>query len=105
MLRPANRKRSKIQEAKAAQSYGGKTTPGSGNQWHSKGDIKTDRFLIECKTTLKSSYSINIKTWRKIWWEAISEGRDPFMEIQFENDNTTLIILDKEDFLNLIGRP
>ena len=99
MLRPDNKRRSKIQERRTAQDFGGLTTPGSGNQWHSKGDVKTPNYLIECKTTSKDSYSLKSATWSKIATEALLEGKDPLMEIEFIDRGVSLVVMDKNDFL------
>lgn len=102
MLRQNNKRISKLQEARAATDYGGRTTPGSGNQWHSKGDVKTSDFLIECKTTTKLSYSLKAATWQKIRNEAVLEELYPLMEIEFFGNATTLVVMDKEDFIALV---
>lgn len=101
MLKNNNLKRSRLQESRAARDYGGSTTPASGSQWHSKGDVKTPDFLIECKTTRFTSYNLTSYTWRKISQEAVLENRTPAMEI--EVDGLTLVVLDKEDFRELAG--
>jgi hypothetical protein len=102
MLRQNNHRRSKLQEAKAASDYGGKTRPGSGNQWHSKGDVITPDYLIECKTTTKSSYSLKCQDLLKIWKEAISESKIPVFEIEFSTVGLSYVLLEKNDFLGII---
>jgi len=99
LLRPNNKRASKLQEKKTANDFGGLTTPGSGNQWHSKGDVKTTEYLIECKTTTKDSYSLTSKVWSKIYTEALLESKEPLMEIQFIDRGIELIVMDKNDFL------
>jgi hypothetical protein len=101
LLRPDNHKRSRLQEARAAEDYKGKRTPGSGNQWHSKGDIKTDDYLIECKTTTKASYSLKYQDLLKIWKEAILESRTPLFEIEFSTIGMNFVVLEKNDFLGM----
>lgn len=103
MLRPTNHRISKLQEKKTAASFGGRTTPGSGNQWHSKGDVRTPSWLIECKATAKLSYSLKAETWSKIRTEALLEGRDPLMAIEFIDQDVSLVVLDREDFLALMN--
>lgn len=102
MLRPSNKKLSKLQEAKTARDFGGLTTPGSGNQWHSKGDVKSDQFLIECKTTSKDSYGLKAAIWSKIATEALLEDRTPLMDIEFIDRGVSVIVIDKSDFLQMI---
>ena len=60
------KKRSQIQEKSVAKDMGAKTVVASGAMWFSKGDVRNDKFLIECKTTEKDFYSITIKVWEKI---------------------------------------
>lgn len=69
--------KSRNQEARVARDHGGKVTPGSGNRWFAKGDVKAKRFLIECKTTDKNSFRLELAVLRKIQMEAIAEGKDP----------------------------
>ena len=102
-MRRDNKRVSKIQEARTARDFGGRTTPASGSQWHSKGDVKTNNWLIECKTTSKLSYSLKAETWHKIWTEAISEGRDPIMVLDFETEGVSLVVMSKEDFLGIVN--
>lgn len=102
MLRPTNHKRSRLQERKAATSFGGETTPGSGNQWHSKGDVKTPNYLIECKCTSKDSFTLKADVWQKIATEALLDSRYPLMEILFIDRDVSLVVLDKDDYINMM---
>jgi hypothetical protein len=101
-LRPTNHRRSKLQEKKAAADYSGRTTPGSGNQWHSKADVKSDTELIECKTTMKDSYSLKAADLRKLFGQAVLENRTPVFEIEFSLGGVTCVVLDKDDFLAMM---
>ncbi len=59
------------QEKKVAKAIGGKQVCNSGATAFNKGDVKTDDWLIECKTTTateKASFSI-----KKEWLEKNSE--------------------------------
>jgi hypothetical protein len=99
MLRDNIHKRSKLQERRAARDYNGVTTPGSGNGWKQKADVHTDNYLIECKTTTKKSYSLDIEVFIRLFFQAVIENKDPLMEIEFASHSKTLVIMDKEDFL------
>lgn len=77
-------KASRKQEARVAGDYGGRVTPGSGNQWHAKGDVKAKRFLIECKTTEAASYRLDKATLTKIRIEAVKEGKHPALCIDIQ---------------------
>lgn len=85
------------QEKSVATDFSGKVVIASGALWGSKGDVITDLFLIECKTTGKPSYSLNCeKTWMKIHREASIQGLLPLMVISANgkayvvSDNTFL---------------
>jgi hypothetical protein len=101
MLSPNNHRASRLQERKAARDYGGRTTPGSGNQWFKKGDVSTLNQLIECKTTTKDSYTLKYADLRKIWQEAILEDKCPLFEIYFSSYDRAYVVLDKQDYLEL----
>ena len=71
------------QERRVARRTGGRRQPGSGSQEHSKGDVKTDPILIECKTTNKKSIRVE-KNWLvKISREASAQQRDPVLVASF----------------------
>ncbi len=100
MLKPTNLKRSRLQEKRAARDYDGTVQAGSGNQWHSKGDVRTRNFLIECKTTVHQSYSLARQTWEKIRAEATLDDRLPAMEVDISG--LSLVVLAQQDFLELV---
>lgn len=55
---PRRIKRSRQQEQRGAERLGGRVTPGSGNGWVTKNDVKTDDLSVEYKYTDKKSYSL-----------------------------------------------
>jgi len=75
---------SKRQEKKTAREFGGRRTQGSGNKWHDKGDVKTPKFLIECKTTDAASYRLDKATIQKIQIEAAMAGKEPVLRIDIQ---------------------
>lgn len=66
------------QEKQVAKQLNGKVTPNSGATPFAPGDVKTDKFLIECKTRTDTSKSISIKKeWiEKIRKEALFAGKE-----------------------------
>lgn len=68
------------QENKVAKDVGGKTTANSGATMFDKGDLKTDQFLIECKTKTSNSESISIK---KEWLDKLKD-ESLFMKKKYE---------------------
>lgn len=85
-----------------AKEFGGKQTPCSGGLWFAKGDVKTEQFLIDSKTSTKGSFSIPEKMWKKIAREALLSRRIPMLSVKYGVDNTEVVVLDKYDFINLI---
>ena len=92
-------KRSRIQERKAARNYEGQRTPGSGNGWIQKADVRTDEELFELKTTSKSQFALRSSDLYKLWNAALLDSRTPVFEIEFANDGITCVVLDKNDYL------
>ena len=89
---------SRKQEKSVASEIGGRTTPASGALWGSKADVRSDIFLVECKTTKNRYYTLNVKTWEKIKKEAISDGlRVPVMCIDLNNGRDRYAIIRTED--------
>ena len=60
---------SKSQEKNVAEKINGRVQIASG-ALDEKGDVKSEQFLIECKTTGKLSYPLRYSTWNKIREEA-----------------------------------
>lgn len=63
---------SKKQEKRVAKNLGGKVNANSGATGFYKGDVRTDDFLIECKTATKEVKSVSIK---KEWLTKLNEER------------------------------
>jgi hypothetical protein len=87
-------------ENQDAKDFHGKRTPRSGGLWSFKGDIKSDRFLIESKQTEKKGFTITKKLWNKIYQEAIESRKLPLLSIQI--DDVDIVVLDKNDLLMLL---
>jgi len=100
MIRTDHHRRSKLQERKAAKDYGGTVTPGSGNGWMKKADIHSGKFLVECKTTTKQSYSIKLADLLKLYYQSVIENKYPVFEIDF--DGSQYVVLDKSDFIGMM---
>ena len=89
-------------ERRDRDSFGGRRTPRSGGLWGFKGDIKSDKFLIESKQTEKKSYSVTQKLLQKLWNEAILEQRIGVLSVEL-GDGKEFVCLEKNDFLELIS--
>lgn len=75
---------SKKQETAVAKAVGGKRTANSGATHFSKGDIRTDQFLIEAKTVTKHQDSFTVK---REWFDKNAEEafamNKPFSAVVF----------------------
>jgi len=89
------------QEIRNAKDFNGKRTPRSGGFWNMKGDVKSDKFLIENKITVKENFTIQGKVWEKIKHEALMEGRVPFLSIEFGKKKHEVLVIDKDDFIEI----
>lgn len=92
---------SKRQENAVAKAVGGKRTANSGATTFSKGDVRTDNFLIECKTCEKEKASFSIK---KEWLEknrdeAFAMGK-PYSALAFDfgNNSRRYYVIDEKLF-------
>jgi hypothetical protein len=78
------KKASLKQEKRVAKEVGGRATIASGALPSQKGDVRSSRFLIECKTTEKDFFTFTRKVWDKIKKEAIRDGmRYPVLSVEF----------------------
>lgn len=66
----STRKYSNKQEKTVAKATGGRKTLNSGATAFDKGDVKTENFLIECKTAMTEKQSMSIK---KDWIDKLKE--------------------------------
>ena len=103
-MRTKDQKRSRLQELRGANTYGGTLNSGSGNGWIRKADVRTPDRLIEFKTTTKSRYPLDSRELQKLFDQALLDGRIPVFEVEFANDGVTCVVLDKNDYLAMIAR-
>ena len=88
------KKASQKQEKKVAEELNANTVVASGAKWGSKGDVRSDRYLVECKMTQKPFYSLTKSTWEKIQKEATKDGlRIPMMCIDVEGCKYQFIVM------------
>lgn len=94
--------KSNKQEKEFAKAVGGRVQIASGALWHSPSDVRSEKYLIECKTTAKASFAITQKHWEKIQNEALHDGlRIPILNVQLLDGSIDLIVMSKDDFLEL----
>ena len=88
-------------ERRDTKLFSAKNMPRSGGFWNMKGDSKSDKYLIENKTTDKESFIISTKIWNKINREALLSQRIPIISLEMGKDKLELVVLDKEDFYEI----
>lgn len=92
------KKRSQLQEKSVARDLNAKTIVASGALWNAKGDVRNDKFLIECKTTEKGFYSITSTVWNKIEEEACRDRmRTPLLVVDLR-DSERYVIFNPKSF-------
>lgn len=92
--------KSTIQEKRVAKDLNAKVTVASGALWTQKADVRSDDFLIECKTTAKDFYSLTTTTWSKIKKQALNDNfRIPVMCIDLEDGKESIAIMSIHDFI------
>lgn len=97
------KRRSQKQEKSVAKSFNARPTVASGALWGMKGDVRNDKFLIECKTTEKDYYSITTKVWEKIEDEALKDRmRTPLLIIDLQ-DTDRYVVFNPNQFIRQVN--
>ena len=96
-------RRSQAQEERLSNKlFKGRQQPRSGAGVFRKADVRSDRFLYECKRTdNKRSITIKAADLEKLRQQALREGRSP--ALPFELNGRHYIILTEDDFLQETG--
>lgn len=93
------KKKSQKQEKSVAKDLNARTVVASGALWGSKGDVRHDNLLVECKTTDKPFYSLTLKVWNKIDKEATKDGlRLPVMCIDINGGKERFAVFINKHF-------
>lgn len=99
-----SKKKSQLQEKSVAKDLNARTVVASGALWGSKGDVRADNLLVECKTTDKSFYSLTLTTWEKIEREAVRDGlRTPVMCIDIKGGKERYAVFLEKNFRHYRG--
>lgn len=97
------KRRSQKQEKSVAKDFSAKTVVASGALWGAKGDVRNDKFLIECKTTEKDYYTITNKVWEKIEEEALKDRmRTPLLIIDLQ-DRDRYVVFNPNQFMKQVN--
>lgn len=92
------------QEKEVANAVGGRQTANSGATPFQKGDVLTDEWLIECKTSVKekSSFSIKREWLEKNRKEAFAMGKSHnALAFDFGTLNNRYYVVDEKTFIKL----
>ena len=94
------------QEKRVAKAVGGKQVANSGATKFSKGDVKTQRFLIECKTCTKEQKSFTLQ---KEWFdkneeEAFALGYENSAVVFDFGDGVDRYVIDEKTFKYLLEK-
>jgi len=100
MAKSEGLRQSQKQEKRLASKYDGQVSAASGAFWSRKGDVRSDRFLIEAKYTAAKSISIRLDVLEKIEREAIKDSRTPVLALSVGGRN--YIVLAEDDFDDLV---
>jgi hypothetical protein len=110
-MKSHNKKTSKLQESRTAKQFQGRTQIASGALSGLKGDVRSDYFLIENKTTSKMEYIFKLSVWDKIKKEALRDNiRIPLIQLDMGNERDEVIglhqyvIMDWWDFTSIGGQ-
>jgi len=74
-------------ETNTAKRLGAKQVAGSGAMEGNKGDLHLGGQLIECKSTVKTSFSVKLDQLRKISSEARDIGKTPALHVSFVKES------------------
>lgn len=94
-------KKSRAQEERLADRYGGTRNAGSGNQWRRKHDVRTPGYLWECKRTDGKQITLKLEDLDSVRKEAWSEDRTPIMHIEI--GDRRYIMLEEVDAEEMLG--
>lgn len=99
-------KRSRKQEKRGANVYGGTVNAGSGNKAR-KNDVRSDEWSIEFKTTTNGSYSLRLKDLEDASRNAVLEHRKLLFGIDFAGRDIgtrRFVVLEESDLLEVLDR-
>lgn len=94
-------KDSQRQERTLAKEVQGSVNAGSGNGWVRKGDVRSEKELWECKVTSAKSFSLKYEDLRKVFEQAIVDGRIPIFLIEFLKQGESFVVLTKDDYMEM----
>lgn len=90
------------QESRLANLTGGTRSPGSGNGWVRKHDVRSLGRLIEAKWTSHKSFVLKLAELRQLEHNALIDNRTPVFCIEFKEKGGTrrYVVLREEDYFD-----
>lgn len=97
------RQRSKISEDELAAEFNGRRQPASGALpvAHLKGDVVTEHFLFDDKTTGAKSFSVTERVLEKLAVDARRAGKNPVVRVRFEGSGKSYFVISELLFKRL----
>lgn len=98
------KRKSVLQERRAAADVGGRVQPGSGAPEFYKSDVrKAGDSRIECKTTGSKSFNLKLAELEKVKAEAVMGGMEGWsFQVEFQGStNKRFAVIDWEEYLEL----
>lgn len=95
----STKQKSMGQEKRAASRFGGLVTPGSGNGWAKKNDVRTPTLSIEAKYTDAKQYTLKQADLHTAERHALADGKDMLFLVSFGGEEWA--ITREEDYRDL----
>lgn len=105
-VRDRRRERPTKQENEVAEAYGGKRQPASGALPHAKGDVVTEEYLIDAKTTIAAFAFTGLKA-STLTKQASRVSKLPLFFVEFTQlpaHSRDWVIMPRHHFDELIGK-
>lgn len=100
-MKTPGQRASQKHEKRWAEMVDGSTVAASGAFWSRKGDVRSDRFLVEHKFTAAASFSVKASAMLKNEREAAMVGRIPLFAVSVGGRD--YVVLLEEDFIEIAG--
>lgn len=85
-------RRSQKQEREWARLLDGRTTPGSGNTWSRKNDVRSERWSVELKTTKAMQFTLKHAELAQAELHALMDGREFAFGIEMGNGRSWVVM-------------
>jgi hypothetical protein len=100
-VKPQGLKESQKHEKRLAKTLGGTTVAASGAFWSRKGDVRSEKYLVEHKFTAAKSYSLKAEDLVKLEKQAIMASRIPLFAVALGGKNYFILL--EDDYLTETG--